>query len=100
MKGTITSSRDAFIMCTLMLFDSSQYLAVTDSTWSEEILTPLVLAFLSKVVQIKLSSGQLLRDSPGRQNAFLLPGPSHQAFLKPHHLPVRDWGCHCAEALG
>lgn len=100
MKGTVTSSRDAFIMCMLMLFDSSQYLAVTDTTWFEQILTLLVLAFLSKVVQIKLSSGWVLRNSAGQQSAFLLPGPLHQAFLKPHHLPVGERGCHCAEAPG
>lgn len=99
MKGTITSSRDALIRCVLMLSDSGQYLAVRDSAWSEPILILLVLFFLSRVVQIKLSSSWLLHDSPGRQNAFLLPGPSHQAFLKPHHLPVREGDCHCAEAL-
>lgn len=100
MKGTTTSSGDAFTTCALMLFDSSQYLAVIDTTWFEQILTLLVLAFLSKVVQIKISSGWLLHNSPGRQSAFLLPGPSHQAFLEPRHLPVGERGCHCAEALG
>lgn len=92
MKGTITSPRDAFITWMLMLFDSSRYLAVIETTWFEQILTPLLLAFLSKVVQIKLSSGWLLHSSPARQSAFLLPGPSHQPFLKPYHLPVREGG--------
>lgn len=75
-----------------MLFDSSQYLAVIDTTWFEQIPTSLVLFFLSKVVQMKLSSGRLLHSSPGGQSAFLLPGPSHQPFVKPHHLPGGDGG--------
>lgn len=61
MKGTITSSRDAFTMCTLMLFDSIRYLAGTDCTWCEQILTHVVLVFLSKVVHIKISSAWLLQ---------------------------------------
>lgn len=65
MKGTLTSSRDTSITCRLMPFDSNQHLAVTGSTWAVQIQTPLVLAFPSEVVWIKLSSTWLLRDSPG-----------------------------------
>lgn len=88
MKGTLTSSRDTFITCRLMPFDSNQHLAVTGSTWVVQIWTPPVLAFLSEVVHIKLSSTWLLCYSPGRQSPFMLPGPSHQASLRAHHLPV------------
>lgn len=82
-EGYRYETRDTFLTCTLMLFDSGQYPAVTDSTWFEQTLSLLVLAFLSKVVQIKFSSGWLLCNSPGRRSAFLLPSPSQQARLKP-----------------